>query len=161
LGVKGDKNNKSSALKEKLTRLCNYLAMTEAKQRVRHLIQGGSAGIMLLQWAAYHRDIDARSIWMVLPSLELELDVKGSISVVEPSAYINVGEIKTKLPSSNSKAWSQIERRAKVYSWGVQNLSMSPLQVTAVGHIFVNKDENVLLGPALKHPTIKTYLHIL
>ncbi len=116
---------------------------------------------MLLQWAAYHRDIDARSIWMVLPSLELELDVKGSISVVEPSAYINVGEIKTKLPSSNSKAWSQIERRAKVYSWGVQNLSMSPLQVTAVGHIFVNKDENVLLGPALKHPTIKTYLHIL
>jgi hypothetical protein len=67
--------------------------MTEPKQRVRHLIQSGSAGIMLLQWAAYHCGIDARSIWMVLPSLELELDVKGSISVVEPSADINVGEI--------------------------------------------------------------------
>ena len=40
-----------------------------------------------------------------------------------------------KLPTSKSKNWTQIELRCFV------GCSMSQLHVTAVGHVFLNKDE--------------------
>ena len=89
--------------------LCNDLEMTDPKQQVKPRMQSEHPNIILLQWAAWRHQIDGSLIWMALPSLELEVDVKGSIAVtvVGPSAKINVGEIKMKLPTSKSKTWSQ------------------------------------------------------
>jgi hypothetical protein len=72
---------------------------------------------MWLQWAAYRRDVDSGTIWMVLPSIEIDMDVKGNTAAVGKSAFIRVGEIKTKNSTSTEKALDRIELHAKALEW--------------------------------------------
>ena len=136
------KRNKVTTLMEKLRRLCEYLTMNE-DGKIENLVERRSAGIMLLQWDAYPGYADAGTIWMVLPPIEIDMDIKRSIAVVGNSAFIKVGEIKTKYSTSKTKALWQIELRANVLKWAVMNLDQKSKDIMLLGHIFVGNPEDI------------------
>ena len=152
--------NKVTILREKLDRLCKYLTWDD-KNKIRHLIDSKSAGVMLFQWHAHHKAVNDGTIWMLLPPLEICMDVKGSISVVGASALINVGEIQTKLSTSKTKAQSQIALRAKVLKWALETLHPSLVDITLAGHIFVIKAEEASQRDSFTDSDISISVHVL
>ena len=152
--------NKVTILREKLDRLCKYLTWDD-KNKIRHLIDSKSAGVMLLQWHAHHKAVNDGTIWMLLPPLEICMDVKGSISVVGASALINVGEIQTKLSTSKTKAQSQITLRAKVLKWALETLHPSLVDITLAGHIFVTKAEDASQRDSFMDSDISIFVHVM
>ena len=154
--------NKVTILREKLDRLCKYLTWDD-KNKIRHLIDSKSAGVMLFQWHAHHKAVNDGTIWMLLPPLEICMDVKGSISVVGASALINVGEIQTKLSTvtSKTKAQSQIALRAKVLKWALETLHPSLVDITLAGHIFVTKAEDASQRDSFMDSDISIFVHVM
>ena len=100
---------------------------------------------MLLQWDAHPGFADAGTIWMVIPPIEIDMDIKGSVDVVGNSAFIQVGEIKTKYSSSmfKTKTLLPIELRANVLKWAVMNLDQKSKDIMLLGHIFVGNPEDI------------------
>ena len=71
---------------------------------------------------------------------EIEMDARGSVSFVEDSASIKVGEIKTSI-FSLEKAKHQLAVQAKCLSWSLEQLipNLKQDHISLEGHIFVNK----------------------
>ena len=150
--------NKVTSLVEKLRRLCEYLTMNE-DGKIENLVECRSAGIMLLQWDAHPGYADAGTIWMVLPPIEIDMDIKRRIAVVGNSAFIQVGEIKTKYSTSKTRALWQIELRANVLKWAVMNLDQQLKDIVLAGHIFVGTSEDIPDEDSYMSSDISIFVH--
>ena len=150
--------NKVTTLVEKLRRLCEYLTMND-DGKMKNLVECRSAGIMLLQWDAYPGYADAGTIWMVIPPIEIDMDIKGSVDVVGNSAFIQVGEIKTNFSTSKTKALWQIELRANVLKWAVMNLDQQLKDIVLAGHIFVGTSEDIPDEDSYMSSDISIFVH--
>ena len=146
-------------LKRKLNQLCWFLTLRNIDDQVSTLVTSDGPGMMigqyiarkerLLQGKQIQEEIDQAGaaerklglIWRFLPSLELEMDVKGAVVVVGNVAFIKVAEIKSSYANSR-KGKNQIRDRAIVLQWALQKLRPNISQVTLAGHIFVNSSDD-------------------
>jgi hypothetical protein len=98
---------------------------------------------MLSLWASNPKKYKSNaSIWMVLPPMEVELDVRGGVFLAQGTACIRVGEIKSSCGSSSrSKSKLQKVERALLIKWAVKFLHSSDQKVTLCGHKFYPKSD--------------------
>ena len=68
-----------------------------------------------------------KPIWRFLPPLELELDLKGSVTVIGKSALVEVAEIKSSSAKSR-KGKGQLKSRAFVMHWALQQLCLESVK---------------------------------
>ena len=81
-----------------------------------------------------------KPIWRFLPPLELELDLKGSVTVIGKSALVEVAEIKSSSAKSR-KGKGQLKSRAFVMRWALQQLCLEISEVTLAGRVLINNSD--------------------
>ena len=148
------------AFKLKLKLLCKLLTLPILDQKVKFLLKCNGPGIMIAQYTeSKHIPVmiphqnepsnvnqsgeiksQLKPIWRFLPPLELELDLKGSVTVIGKSALVEVAEIKSSSAKSR-KGKGQLKSRAFVMRWALQQLCLEISEVTLAGRVLINNSD--------------------
>lgn len=119
--------------------------------RMAHLLTCRSAGVLLALYAAEPSKYDLRNsfsfsdLTQKMPCLQLQLDVRGKVTMINNKVTIEVGEIKRNL-KQYKEAKLQLVQRAKVLQWAMSTVVDQHLEFVLIGHLFVPRgkpDDNI------------------
>lgn len=128
--------------------LCGGMTTTDCvcAGKVAHLLTCRSVGIML---ALYQSDALAypvqtsasfKDLKTSLPFLQLQMDVRGKLTIIGQQVTIEVGEIKRNLRQYRI-AKQQLQQRAKLLRWAVGAALDGPHSFVLIGHLFVPRGQ--------------------
>ena len=143
--LKGSQDRVILSMKQRLQLLCNLLNMNYERERIQYLAGCNGCGLMLALYAANEKSasggvsVRKKSLTQVLPPNVCQMDVQGSITVIEKYALIRVGEIKTSY-SGTKKEKLQISVRANLIKWAIMILCEVVKDLALQGHIFMSKE---------------------
>ncbi len=135
------------------TCLCVWARLIQSvcSGQVSHLLTCCSPGVMLALYAAEpskYRTEHATSfkdLTHSLPFLQLQMDVRGKITMINNKVTIEVGEIKRNLKQYR-EAKHQLLQRAKLLQWAMDAVVDRALEFVLIGHLFVPRgkpDDNI------------------
>ena len=113
--------------------------MSDAKS---HLLTCWSAGVMLALYASnpsHHPvalSVTYKELAQSLPYLQLQIDVRGKITIIEKQVTMEVGEIKRNA-KQYSKAKQQLVERARLLQWAIKTVVHKDLNFVLIGHLFL------------------------
>ena len=130
----------------RLALLLNLMKRVSTKSQKDELIKCDGCGLMLAIWES-QKDFYVKNmlnnykkcnVGKLLPTETVEMDVRGSVSVVGTFASIRCGEIKSSKSSIN-KATEQLLLRCELMGWALENVEFvnrSSITLIKEGHIF-------------------------
>ena len=89
----------------------------------------------LLQDSTSFKDL-ARS----LSFLQLQIDVRGKVTMINNKVTIEVGQIKRNL-KKYKEAKQQLLQRAKLLQWAISAVMDQPIEFVSIGHLFVPRSK--------------------
>ena len=121
--------------------------------QVSHLLTCRSAGVMLALYAAEPTKYSMQRSTLFkdftrssnLPFLQLQMDVRGKITMINNKVTIEVGEIKRNLKQYR-EAKHQLLQRAKLLQWAMDAVVDRSLEFVLIGHLSVPRgkpDDNI------------------
>lgn len=137
-----------------VTEICSCLTSSSVcAGRVAHLLTCRSAGVMMALYAAEPEKYASlptstsfKSLTQKLPYLQLQLDVRGKVIMIDRKVTIEVGEIKRNL-NQYKEAKHQLVQRAKLLQWAMNAVVEQSLDFVLIGHLFTPRgkpDDNLL-----------------
>ena len=135
------------------TCFCVWARLTQSvcSGQVLHLLTCRSAGVMLALYAAdptkYRMEhaTSFKELTHSLPFLQLQMDVRGKITMINNKVTIEVGEINRNLKQYR-EAKHQLLQRAKLLQWAMDAVADRTLGFVLIGHLFVPRrkpDDNI------------------
>lgn len=131
--------------------LLSTLIQSVCSGRVTHFLTCRSAGILLALYAAeplkydLQKSVSFEDLTQKMPLLQLQLDVRGKVIMINNKVTIEVGQIKRNLKQYN-EAKQQLVQRAKLLQWAMNAVVDQHLEFVLVGHLFVSRespDDNI------------------
>ncbi len=150
-----------NSIRERLRSLCDLLSTHHKRDRIQKLVACDGPGLMLAHYASRNEVmVRGKSLGKILPPDVCQMDVRGSITVVEKYGIVMVGEIKTS-DSGKKKAKSQIVARAALIKWALKILCSNVTELALQGHIFMSKEMSTDRSQATAHVSngISIFVH--
>lgn len=127
----------------KLTDSCCHAELSEV---IMHLLTCRSVGVMLALYASSdHLKIEESASYQDLaerlPFLQLQVDVRGKINIIDNQVTIEVGEIKRNA-KQYQKGKKQLLQRARLLKWAIKSVvDKKNLQFVLIGHLFIPRNK--------------------
>ena len=97
------------------------------------------------KYAALPNSTSFKSLRQKLPYLQLQLDVRGKVIMIDRKVTIEVGEIVRNL-NQYKEAKHQLVQRAKLLQWAMKAVVEQSLDFVLIGHLFTPRgkpDDNL------------------
>ena len=140
-----------NSIRERLRSLCYLLSTHYSRDRIQKLEACDGPGFMLAHYASRNEAmVRSKSLGQILPPDVCQMDVRGSITVIDKYGIVKVGEIKTS-DAGKKKAKSQIVARTALITWAVKILCSNVTELILQGHIFMSKKMSTDRSRAAAH----------
>jgi len=156
LGKAKQDDDKRATCFTKVSGMLETFMLNNAAQPDKKLIRSCAEGFKMLALFYNEKDPKNRAIMLAsnsrigilcftakvldVPKMCLEFDCRGKVSIVDNIATIDIGEIKTDIRNSGSKAKQQLEARLKTMEQALsviaKDLSLEVTTINKVGRIF-------------------------